>query len=147
MLAAEEITVALGAQVRRAVELLVTAFSEEGRAVSAKGGPDPLPDDPAEVYDAAVTIMMRVVFLLFAQERGLLPDSELFKSGYGLAGVLDGLEERVQVEGEESLDATSLTTLFTPPAACTVGIANASEIARTAIHFLISPPPAFSYYK
>ena len=109
VLAAEEITVALGAQVRRAVELLVTAFSEEGRAVSAKGGPDPLPDDPAEVYDAAVTIMMRVVFLLFAQERGLLPDSELFKSGYGLAGVLDGLEERVQVEGEESLDATSLT--------------------------------------
>lgn len=108
VLAAEEITVALGAQVRRAVELLVTAFSEEGRAARAKGEPDPLPDDPAEAYDAAVTIMMRVVFLLFAQERGLLPSSELFKTGYGLAGVLDDLEERVQVEGEESLDATSL---------------------------------------
>ena len=109
VLAAEEITVALGAQVRRAVELLVTAFSEEGRAARAKGEPDPLPNDPSEVYDAAVTIMMRVVFLLFAQERGLLPDSELFRSGYGLTGVLDGLEERVQVEGEESLDATFLT--------------------------------------
>ena len=108
VLAAEEITVALGAQVRRAVELLVTAFSEEGRAARAKGEPDPLPDTPAEAYDAAVTIMMRVVFLLFAQERGLLPSSELFKTGYGLAGVLDDLEERVQVEGEESLDATSL---------------------------------------
>lgn len=109
VLAAEEITVALGAQVRRAVELLVTAFSEEGRAARAKGEPDPLPNDPSEVYDAAVTIMMRVVFLLFAQERGLLPDSELFRSGYGLTGVLDDLEERVQVEGEESLDATFLT--------------------------------------
>ena len=109
VLAAEEITVALGVQVRRAVELLVTAFSEAGRAACAKGEPDPLPDDPAEAYDAAVTIMMRVVFLLFAQERGLLPDSELFKTGYGLTGVLDDLEERVQVEGEESLDATSAT--------------------------------------
>ena len=109
VLAAEEITVTLGVQVRRAVELLVTAFSEAGRAARAKGEPDPLPDDPAEAYDAAVTIMMRVVFLLFAQERGLLPSSELFKTGYGLTGVLDDLEERVQVEGEESLDATSAT--------------------------------------
>ena len=109
VLAAEEITVALGVQVRRAVELLVTAFSEAGRAARAKGEPDPLPQDAALVYDAAVTVMMRVVFLLFAQERSLLPDSELFRSGYGLTGVLDDLEERVQVEGEESLDATSLT--------------------------------------
>ena len=109
VLAAEEITVALGVQVRRAVELLVTAFSEAGRAARAKGEPDPLPQDAALVYDAAVPIMMRVVFLLFAQERDLLPDSELFKTGYGLTGVLDDLEERVQVEGEESLDATSLT--------------------------------------
>ena len=109
VLAAEEITVALGVQVRRAVELLVTAFSEAGRAARAKGEPDPLPEDAALVYDAAVTVMMRVVFLLFAQERSLLPDSELFRSGYGLTGVLDDLEERVQVEGEESLDATSLT--------------------------------------
>ena len=109
VLAAEEITVALGVQVRRAVELLVTAFSEAGRAARAKGEPDPLPQDAALVYDAAVTVMMRVVFLLFAQERSLLPDSELFRSGYGLTGVLDDLEERVQVEGEESLDAISLT--------------------------------------
>ena len=109
VLAAEEITVALGVQVRRAVELLVTAFSEAGRAARAKGEPDPLPEDAALVYDAAVTVMMRVVFLLFAQERSLLPDSELFRSGYGLTGVLDDLEERVQVEGEESLDAISLT--------------------------------------
>ncbi|PZU34377.1 MAG: SAM-dependent methyltransferase, partial [Actinomyces sp.] len=88
VLAAEEITVALGVQVRRAVELLVTAFSEAGRAARAKGEPDPLPEDAALVYDAAVTVMMRVVFLLFAQERSLLPDSELFRSGYGLTGVL-----------------------------------------------------------
>ena len=33
--------------------------------------------------------MMRVVFLLFAEERGLLPQTELFEQGYGISGELD----------------------------------------------------------
>ena len=39
----------------------------------ARGEPDPLPGDRDEIYEAAVTVMMRMVFLLFAEERGLLP--------------------------------------------------------------------------
>src|SRR5205814_10037539 len=49
--AAEEITEALGTQVRRAVELLVQALSE---AALAADGPDPLPANRADVYEAAV---------------------------------------------------------------------------------------------
>ena len=52
--------------------------------------------------------MMRVVFLLFAQERGLLPRSGLFENAYGLAGMLDMLEERARDEGEEAMDGTSM---------------------------------------
>ena len=72
--AAEEITEALGAQVRRAVELLVQCVlrSRRGRRAAAANR-DPLPADRDEMYEAAVTVMMRVVFLLFAEERGLLP--------------------------------------------------------------------------
>ena len=33
--------------------------------------------------------MMRVVFLLFAEERGLLPQGQLFAQGYGISGELD----------------------------------------------------------
>ena len=109
VLAAEEITEALGVQVRCAVELLVTAFSEAGVRAREAGAPDPLPEDAGLVYDAAVTMMMRVVFLLFAQERDLLPQGALFEAGYGLTGVLDDLEARALSEGAEPMDATRLT--------------------------------------
>ena len=110
VLAAEEVTEALGTQVRRAVELVVTALSEA--ALTFEAGPtqvDPLPENAHEVYEAVVTIMMRAVFLLFAEERGLLPTQSLYTGGYGLAGVLDELEKRARNEGEESMDGTSLT--------------------------------------
>ena len=83
--AAEEITEALGAQVRRAVELLIQSFSESAAEARRRGQPDPLPADTHQIYEAAVTIMMRVVFLLFAEERGLLPSGELFEQGYGIS--------------------------------------------------------------
>ncbi|SCL20606.1 Methyltransferase domain-containing protein [Micromonospora pallida] len=107
--AAEEITEALGAQVRRAVELLIQAFAETAADHHRRGLRDPLPDDPHDTYSAAVTVMMRVVFLLFAEERGLLPQSELFLQGYGISGELDDLEQRRLRDGEESLDSTYLT--------------------------------------
>ena len=110
VLAAEEVTEALGTQVRRAVELVVTALSEA--ALTSEAGPtqvDLLPEKAHEAYEAVVTIMMRAVFLLFAEERGLLPTQSLYTGGYGLAGVLDELEKRARDEGEESMDGTSLT--------------------------------------
>lgn len=106
--ASEEVTDALGRQVRRAVELLVSSFSEAAADVRASGGDDPLPADGQEVYEAAVVAMMRTVFLLFAQERGLLPQGRLFEESYGMVGVLDSLERRSEDEGAESLDGTYL---------------------------------------
>lgn len=107
--AAEEITEALGAQVRRAVELLIQSFSESADEALRQGHSNPLPDRTHDTYEAAVTVMMRVVFLLFAEERGLLPSGELFEQGYGIASELDHLNARVSDESEEALDATSLT--------------------------------------
>ncbi|GDY33656.1 Eco57I restriction-modification methylase domain-containing protein [Gandjariella thermophila] len=106
---AEEITEALGVQVRRAAELLVQALSEAALDAVRRREPDPLPEDRSEVYEAAVTVMMRVVFLLFAEERGLLPENQLFAMGYGIADRLDVLDRRLRDEGSEALDATYLT--------------------------------------
>lgn len=126
VLAAEEVTEALGTQVRSAVELIVSALSDalldaaereapagrestEGNDTGGEAGCDPLGAEPREVYEAVVTVMMRCVFLLFAEERGLLPTDSLYTGGYGLATVLDALEARARDEGEESMDGTSLT--------------------------------------
>ena len=107
--AAAEITEALGTQVRRAVELLVQAMSEVAVAARDRGAPDPLPAKRSEVYEAAVTVMMRVVFLLFAEERSLLPQSRLFAMGYGISDEFDTLDARAREDGSETLDATHLT--------------------------------------
>ncbi|WP_245993294.1 Eco57I restriction-modification methylase domain-containing protein [Xylanimonas allomyrinae] len=107
--AAEDITVALGTQVRRAVELLVTALAEAAVDARGAGRPDPLPGDRGLVYEGAVTAMMRVVFLLFAEERSMLPQSALFTEGYGVSGLLDTLDKRARDEGAEALDATHYT--------------------------------------
>lgn len=103
--AAEEITEALGVQVRKAVELLVAALDESGRRAD---GSNPLPDDGDVIYEAVVTVVMRVVFLLFAEERGLLPQSELYRRAYGLAGQLDELVRQEAETGSDSLDRTFL---------------------------------------
>ncbi|MFI5959769.1 Eco57I restriction-modification methylase domain-containing protein [Cryptosporangium sp. NPDC051539] len=105
----EEITEALGTQVRRAVELLVQALSEAALESQRLGQADPLPEDRRQVYEAAVTVMMRVVFLLFAEERGLLPQGQLFAMGYGVSDELDALDAREREEGTETLDGTHLT--------------------------------------
>ncbi|MEU4433487.1 Eco57I restriction-modification methylase domain-containing protein [Nocardia rhamnosiphila] len=107
--AAEEITETLGVQVKRAVELLVQAVSEGAADSIEHGEPDPLPSERSRVYEAAVTVMMRVVFLLFAEERGLLPQSRLFTMGYGISDRLDVLDRRARDEGPEALDGTSHT--------------------------------------
>lgn len=65
----EEVTDTLGEQVRRAVEILVQSL---GRADQDRNG-DLLKDvSPSELYEAGLTVMMRLVFTLCAEERGLL---------------------------------------------------------------------------
>lgn len=65
----DEVTDALGEQVRRAVEVLIQALerADVDRKRELLEG-----IEPAELYEAGLTVMMRIVFLLSAEERGLL---------------------------------------------------------------------------
>ncbi|MCC9195308.1 SAM-dependent DNA methyltransferase [Arthrobacter sp. zg-Y820] len=108
LLDAEQITESLGTQVRSAVELLVQAFSENSLNARRRGLRDPLPADTHSVYEAAVTVMMRVVFLLFAEERGLMPTGEMYRTSYSMAGQLNELDERKRHDGDESLERTEV---------------------------------------
>ncbi|MFI8950098.1 Eco57I restriction-modification methylase domain-containing protein [Streptomyces sp. NPDC053750] len=108
--AGEDVTEALGVQVRQAVELLVDAIGradvramENGAAgLHASGVP------ASEIYRGAVAVMMRVVFLLFAEERGLLPaDNEVYARSYSARFLRDELKARADEEGETSLEHTT----------------------------------------
>ncbi|MEU8799560.1 type IIL restriction-modification enzyme MmeI [Spirillospora sp. NPDC048819] len=103
----EDITEALGVQVRQAVELLVAAIGRAHTADVAQGGRGLADVTAHEVYRGAVAVMMRVVFLLFAEERGLLPaDKELYRTAYSTGLLCSELEQRALDGSEEDLEHT-----------------------------------------
>ncbi len=99
-----EVTGRLGSQVRRAVELLVNAVSRADRssdsALLREIGPE-------EVYEAAVTVMMRLVFLLVAEANDLLPvDDHTYQELYSIRTLRESLE-RERTENPEVLENRS----------------------------------------
>ena len=94
----DEVTDALGEQVRRAVEVLIQSLDKADqdrdrellRGVKA-----------AELYEAALTVMMRLVFLLSAEERGLLLlGDERYEANYALST----LRMQLRAESDEILE-------------------------------------------
>jgi hypothetical protein len=82
-----ELSAALGERVREAVELLVQAH---GEALAERCSTA----DAAETYRAAVRVVMRLVVVLFAESRDLLPrDNALYHGAYGVGGLLEELEK------------------------------------------------------
>jgi hypothetical protein len=108
--AGEDVTEALGVQVRQAVELLVDAIGRADVRAVEHGAPGLHASgvSAGEVYRGAVAVMMRVVFLLFAEERGLLPaDNEVYARSYSARFLRDELKARADEEGETSLEHTT----------------------------------------
>ncbi|MFE5401570.1 Eco57I restriction-modification methylase domain-containing protein [Streptomyces sp. NPDC056580] len=107
--AGEDVTEALGIQVRQAVELLVDAIGRADVRAMEDGAPGLHASgvSAGEVYRASVAVMMRIVFLLFAEERGLLPaDNEVYARSYSARFLRDELKARADEEGEASLEHT-----------------------------------------
>lgn len=100
--AQEEVTTALGSQVRAAVEMLVHELDELDRNAGGSLLADVSDDD---LYAGVVTAMMRVVFLLFAEERRLLPsDDARYDTAYSVGRLVEQLEQRAAVHGEQTLE-------------------------------------------
>lgn len=79
----DEVTDALGEQVRRAVEVLIQSLDKADQDRNRELLYDV--KEP-ELYEAALTVMMRLVFLLSAEERGLLLlGDERYEANYALS--------------------------------------------------------------
>ncbi|WP_229403328.1 Eco57I restriction-modification methylase domain-containing protein [Micromonospora okii] len=101
----EEVTEALGVQVRKAVELLVAAIGRAEVRDRQRGG-RALQDVAAhDVFRGAVAVMMRIAFLLFAEERRLLPvDNDIYATAYSAGRICVELDQRVVEGSEEDLE-------------------------------------------
>ena len=88
-----EVSEQLAEQVLHALYELLRGFQA---AHDASGGQllrEPLADRPDDVYRALLTVILRLVFLLYAEERDMLPDDETFVRFYSLAGLYERLRE------------------------------------------------------
>ncbi|MFF9758005.1 MULTISPECIES: Eco57I restriction-modification methylase domain-containing protein [Streptomyces] len=105
--AQSEVTDTLGRQVREAVSLLVAEVSRLDR--ESHGAV--LRDVPAkQVYEGALTVMMRLVFLLYAEEQRLLPaGDELYDASYAVGPLHEELRTARRLHGGELGDRSAAT--------------------------------------
>jgi hypothetical protein len=96
------VTAQLGRQVRQAVALLISALDradqDKGRGLLS-GIPE------TTLYEAAISVMMRMVFLFFAEERELLPSTDpLYASAYAVSTIREQLQADADSFGPEVLE-------------------------------------------
>jgi hypothetical protein len=98
----QEVTDQLGLQVRKAVEILIQKLAEidadhQGRMLAQVS--------MQELYRAACFVMMRLVFLLCAEERGLLLlGEERYDKNYAVSTLQESLRAIADHSGEEILE-------------------------------------------
>lgn len=98
----EEVTDTLGEQVRRAVEVLVQCLDKADEDRNRELLRDV---KPAELYEAGLTVMMRLVFVLCAEERGLLLlGDSVYDRCYAVSTLRGQLAEEAERHGPEVLD-------------------------------------------
>lgn len=82
-----ELSETLGERVREAVETLIQGHGDALKERCADV-------DPADIYRAACRVAMRLVVILFAESRDLLPrDNAVYHASYGLNGLLERLQK------------------------------------------------------
>ena len=88
-----EVSERLAEQVLHALYELLRGFQQAHDATRGALLREPLADEPDEVYRALLTVVLRLVFLLYAEERDLLPADDTFRGHYSLAGLYEHLRE------------------------------------------------------
>lgn len=89
-----ELSAVLGERVRQAVELLIRSHGPALDRLSTQTEGDLPPVDGRDIYAAAVRTVMRMVVLMFAESRLLMPldRSPLYFNSYSLTGLRESLE-------------------------------------------------------
>ena len=106
-----DVTDTLGDQVARAIEVLIRSLdrADDDRNRELLHG-----IKPAALYEAGLTVMMRMVFLLAAEERGLMLLGEpKYDANYALSSLRAQLKKKTDAQLDNDIDAWSrLLALF-----------------------------------
>lgn len=86
-----EVSIRLAGQVLRALNELVRGFQEADRAARGKILGDALQHDPNHIYGGMLTTLMRMVFVLYAEDRSLMGSDETWLQNYSISGLYERL--------------------------------------------------------
>ena len=88
-----EVSERLAEQVLHALYELLRGFQAAHDASRGELLGRQLADDPDEIYRGLLTVVLRLVFLLYAEERDMLPQDEVFLGAYSVSGLYERLRE------------------------------------------------------
>ena len=85
------VSTALAEQVLDALYELVRGFQSADERTRGDLLRDVLATKPDDIYAGLLNVLMRLVFLLFAEDRGLMPGSSLYVQNYSIHGLFEKL--------------------------------------------------------
>ena len=88
-----EVSTKLAEQVLRALNELMRGFQSANEATGGTLLADVLRESPQEVYGGLLTSLLRMVFILYAEDRGLLSNDPIYLNSYSLSGLFERLRE------------------------------------------------------
>ena len=88
-----EVSERLAEQVLHALYELLRGFQAAHHASRGELLGRALTEDPDHVYRGLLTVVLRLVFLLYAEERDMLPQNETYLGAYSIAGLYERLRD------------------------------------------------------
>ncbi|MBD2457057.1 N-6 DNA methylase [Nostoc sp. FACHB-87] len=88
-----EVSTTLANQVLDALWELLRGFQMADAAVDGKLLGEIAATDPQHIYGGLITTLMRLVFLLYAEDEGLMPPDDIYQRNYSVTGLYERLRE------------------------------------------------------
>ncbi|MEW6321221.1 MAG: DNA methyltransferase [Acidobacteriota bacterium] len=83
----------LAEQVLEALWELLRGFQRANDETKGQLLAEVLRESPQEVYGGLLSTLMRLVFILYAEDRGLMPGSDVYQKHYAVSGLFERLRE------------------------------------------------------
>ena len=111
-----EVSTELAGQVLEALWELVRGFQRANEHAHGALLDQALREAPNDVYGGLLSTLMRLVFVLYAEDRGLMPKSEVYQKHYSISGLFERLRDD-EARYPDTMDArfgswTQLLALF-----------------------------------
>jgi len=90
-----EVSTKLASQVLDALWELLTGFQTADALVNGALLQRLAQDNPEQIYGGLITVLMRLVFMLYAEDEGLMPDDPIYQQNYAVSGLYERLREDV----------------------------------------------------